>query len=126
MLTRIEVQNQAKERTIMEITSKDVGEVKVVELDGKLDTNTSIEAEGYFQGLVVSGSKKILVNCEKLDYVSSSGLRILLLTAQEARAAEGDLRLCGLNEYVQSVFHVSGFKGIFSIYDDENEALDKF
>ena len=113
-------------RGIMEITSKDVGDVKVVELDGKLDTNTSIDAEGYFQGLVVSGSNKILVNCEKLEYVSSSGLRIFLLTAQEVRAIDGDLRLCTLNEYVEGVFHVSGFKGIFSIYDDEEEALEKF
>ena len=110
----------------MEITSKDVGEVKVVEFDGNLDTNTSIDAEEYFKGLVVRGSNKILVNCEKLNYISSSGLRILLLTAQEVRAIDGDLRLCGLNEDVQSVFHISGFKGIFGIYSSENEALEGF
>ena len=110
----------------MEITSRDAGEVKIVELDGNLDTNTSIDAEGYFQGLVVRGNNKILVNCEKLNYISSSGLRILLLTAQEVRANDGDLRLCGLNEDVQSVFHISGFENIFRIHGSENEALEAF
>lgn len=110
----------------MEINSRDEGEVKVVELEGNLDTNTSPGAQEHLDQLVDGGSHKVLVNFEKLNYISSAGLRVLLATAKKLRANGGDLRLCSLNQNVQDVFEISGFSSILSVHAGEGEALDGF
>ena len=110
----------------MEISSRDEGEVKVVEVEGNLDTNTSPKAQEHLNGLLSGGSSKILINFAKLNYISSAGLRILLATAKQLRANGGDLRLCSLNQGVQDVFEISGFSSILSVHATEAGALDGF
>jgi anti-sigma B factor antagonist len=66
------------------------------------------------------------VNFEKLQYISSAGLRILLAAAKQLKAADGELRICDLNEVVKEVFDISGFSTIFKIFENETEALDSF
>ena len=110
----------------MEISSRDANGVVVVELDGNLDTNTSPAAQEFLDGLIDGGSGKILVSFEKLNYVSSAGLRVLLATARKMKAQGGDLRLCSLNQIVQDVFEISGFSSILSIHVDEADALREF
>ncbi len=111
---------------MLEVTSRDVGEVKVLEFEGNLDTNTSPDAQERLDGLVSGGSTKILINFGKLNYLSSAGLRVLLATAKRLRASSGDLRLCGLNESVDEVFEISGFSSILSVHGSESEALEGF
>lgn len=110
----------------MEIRDRKAGEVKVVELEGNLDTNTSPEAQQRLDEIVDGGSNKILANFEKLNYISSAGLRVLLSTAKKLRANGGDLRLCSLNREVQEVFEISGFSSILSVHASEADALDGF
>ncbi len=110
----------------MEIAVRDAGDVKVVGIEGHLDTNTSPDVEAQFSQLLDQGVKKILVNFEKLEYISSSGLRALLTTAKQLESTDGSLRVCSLNENVQEVFDISGFSVIFSVFGSESEALDGF
>ncbi len=110
----------------MEITTKDVNEVKVVQFQGHLDSNTSQEAEGYLKDLLDQQAKKILVDFEKLDYISSAGLRVLLCTAKQLKTYEGQLRLCRLNETVQEIFDMSGFSTILQVFETESQALEGF
>ena len=107
----------------MNITQRDAGEVKIIDLDGNLDTNTAPDAEDYLQKIVDEETKKILVNLEKLDYISSAGLRVFLSTAKQLKSSGGELRLCNLNETVQEIFDMSGFSTILSVSDQENAAL---
>ncbi len=88
----------------MKITVSDVGEVKVVRMEGSLDTQTSPEAQTQITQLIDQGATKIIVNFEELDYVSSAGLRILLTTAKQLKGNGGELRICGLNGDVQDSF----------------------
>jgi anti-sigma B factor antagonist len=110
----------------MEITIHDSNEVKIVRLDGELETNTSHDAEVSLSKLMDEGVKKILVDFKKLDYISSAGLRVLLATAQKLQAEDGALRVCNLNETVQEVFDISGFSTILSVFKTETEALNEF
>jgi len=66
------------------------------------------------------------VNLEKLDYISSAGLRVLLATAKKLKAIGGELRVCSLNEIVTEVFDISGFDLILTVLPSESEALDGF
>ena len=99
----------------MDIAIKDVGDVKVVQFTGHLDTNTSQQAEVSLNDLLGNQAKKILIDFEKLDYISSSGLRVLLSTAKQLKTVEGQLRLCGLNETVKDIFDMSGFSTILNV-----------
>jgi anti-anti-sigma factor len=110
----------------MKVTIQEVDSVTVVRIEGNLDTNTSPEAQEHFDGLLEQGASKILVDCAKVDYVSSAGLRVLLATVKGLTAAGGGLRISGLNETVREVFEISGFSTILSVFNTEAEALEGF
>ncbi len=110
----------------MEISINESGDVRVLSFQGNLDTNTSPDAESAINGLIDGGAQKLLVNFEKLDYISSAGLRVLLATAKKLKASGGDLKICCLNQTVQEVFDISGFATILSVTPTEEEALGSF
>jgi anti-anti-sigma factor len=110
----------------VEITTKDVNDVKVVQIEGELDTSSSPEAQKQLDQLREQGVKKILLDLAKLDFISSAGLRVLLATAQELKSDGGDLRVCSLNETVKEVFDISGFSTLLMVLDNEAKALAGF
>ena len=110
----------------MEIAVSEAGDVKVLRVDGKLDTKTSPDAQALLTELIEQGATKIVVNFEKLAYISSSGLRVLLAAAKQLKGNSGELRVCSLNEVVQEVFEISGFDTILAVKQTELEALEDF
>ena len=110
----------------MEISVKTANEVKVLAFEGSLDTQTSPYAQTQLSQLIEGGERKILVNLEKLAYISSAGLYVLLGSFKKLKAADGELRICGLNEMVGKVFDIAGFTLIFKIFGTESEALKEF
>ncbi len=110
----------------MQITVKTTNEVKVLAFEGRLDTQTSPDAQQQLTRLIEEGETKILVNFEKLEYISSAGLRVLLTAAKQLKAVDGELRVSGLNEIVKEVFDISGFDMILPISATESEALEDF
>ncbi|MHC4910777.1 MAG: STAS domain-containing protein [Planctomycetota bacterium] len=110
----------------MKIDMHEMAGVKVVRVEGKLDTNTTPEAELRLNEAVDQGASKILIDFENLDFVSSAGLRILLSTAKKLSARSGALRVCGLNETVRDIFDMSGFSTLLRVFDNEQDALADF
>ena len=110
----------------MQISVKTTNEVKILAFEGKLDTGTSPDAQQRLTRLIEAGGNRFLVNFEKLDYISSSGLRVLLTAAKQLKGNDGELRICSLNEVVAEVFDISGFTTIFKVFGSESEALDGF
>ncbi len=110
----------------MKISQRKASDVKIVDFEGNLDTNTSHDAEVELNQLLKQGAKKILVNFENLDYISSAGLRILLVTAKQLKSTDGDFRLCNLNGTVLEIFDISGFSTILNVFGTESEALEDF
>ena len=110
----------------MQISSESMENATVVRIEGNLDTNTSGEAHDHVNSAIDDGAEKIVVSLEKVDFVSSAGLRILLATAKRLSASGGSLRICGLNETVTEVFEISGFSTILNVFPSETEALSAF
>ncbi len=106
----------------MKIERQEVDDVTVVRLEGNLDTNTSTETEAYLSKAIEDGAAKIVVSFEKVDFVSSAGLRVLLATAKRLGGG-GSLMICGLNETVAEVFEISGFSTILNVFPSEADAL---
>jgi len=105
---------------------KKEGDISILSLTGSLDTNTSKEAEDQINKLLEEGSIKLLIDLTDLDYISSSGLRILLSTSKKLKPLKGEMRICGLNETVNEVFEISGFTMIFKIFKTIEEAKTSF
>ena len=83
----------------------------IVILEGRLDTTTAPEFE-TFLNTNVNGVESLTVNCEKLAYVSSAGLRVLLGAHKKMKGA---IKLVGVQELVMEVFEMTGFADIFAI-----------
>ncbi|MFT5098673.1 MAG: anti-sigma B factor antagonist [Planctomycetaceae bacterium] len=107
----------------MEVTIRDASDTKIIMLQGKLDTNSTPDVESEINSLLDSGANKLLINFEKLSYISSTGLRLLLATAKRLQSSKGDLRVCSLNEMATEVFELSGFTSIINVFASEQEAL---
>ena len=110
----------------MNISTREEGGVTVVGVEGNLDTSTAPEAQQHLDSLQDDGAQKILVDFEALGYISSAGLRVLLVTAKRLGGSGGSLRICGLNETVGEVFEISGFSVILSVFGTVEEAMEGF
>lgn len=110
----------------LDLSNRNVDDVTVVDLEGKMNTGTSPDADAYLCGLISGGSNKLLLNMGEVDYVSSTGLRVILATGKKVHTTGGRLALCNLNPSVGEVFRVSGFNSIFPVFDSEQDGLDSF
>ncbi len=107
----------------MDISRERDGEVVIVRLAGRLDSAAAAAAE---EGLLVALGgvpPRLALDMTGLSYVSSAGLRVLLVVAKKVQQQHGKLALFGLNPNVREVFAVSGFDTIFSIAADSGAAL---
>lgn len=98
------------------------GVVKIT-IDGRLDATTSPEAEKLINEVLAGGNVKLVVDLSRLEYISSAGLRVLLVAAKGVRQGKGNIVLCGLSEGVKEVFEISGFSSIFNITETLDEAM---
>lgn len=107
----------------MKMSVEQQGEVRLIHLSGRLDGTTMQEVEQGFLDLVEQGTTRFVFDLSELEYISSAGLRVMLLSVKKMRAIGGKIALCSLTENVQEVFHISGFSTIFSIFSVREEAL---
>lgn len=110
----------------MDFTVDELGDVRAVRIAGNLDSQTATVAQEQLMQLIDDGATKILVDFEDLNYISSSGLRMLLVAFKRLEGTSGQLRICNPNTMVREVFETSGFLEIFSVYTSQAEALDGF
>lgn len=108
---------------MIDISSRDERGTTVVEIEGKLNTESSPEAEKYINGLLNEGAINILFNLEHLDFVASTGLRVILLTGKKLAKVGGKLAICNPNLTVMDILKMSGFSNMFNVFDTEEEAL---
>ena len=87
----------------------------VVELEGELDTAHALEVEEAMQPLHEVSGKAITIDCTKLEYIASSGLRILLALLKSAKANGNKVVLSNLNDEIKDVFKMTGFIDLFVI-----------
>lgn len=110
----------------MEIETNEIDGVQVVDLIGKLDTITSPDAETKINELLNAGAQKMVINLERIDYLSSSGLRVFLGAAKKMMATGGKVALCNPNALVSEILQHSGFDTILEIKPTLKEALQGF
>lgn len=97
----------------MEIIKELEGTILSVSLVGRLDTNTAPELESEMNESL-EGVTELNLNFRKLDYVSSAGLRVLLVL-QKKMTKQGSMTICNVNDQIAEVFDITGFADILTI-----------
>ena len=96
----------------MTISKTQNGTDVTLAIEGRLDTMTAPDLEKEIAALTDVAS--LTVDCTKLDYISSAGLRVLLST-HKAFAKKGGLTVTNVNDTLLDIFEVTGFKDILNI-----------
>lgn len=109
----------------MEISSRKEKETLIVSPQGRIDANTAAEFEKSLADWIGRGEKALLLNFQGLEYISSAGLRSILVAAKQLKAQQGEVFFTGLKGSVQEVFKISGFHTLFKIFATEEEALKR-
>jgi anti-anti-sigma factor len=107
----------------MNITMEEKNECLYVSLDGKLDTLTSPELQPKLVSEIDRGFHKIILDFTKVDYISSAGLRVLLIAQKKVTPHGGSVVLLGINETLIELFEVSGFSHFFCFTETLDESL---
>ena len=97
----------------MNIQKTVTGTTLTVKVEGRLDTTTSPKLEKELRGSV-NGMTGLVIDFEKLEYISSAGLRVLL-AMQKIMNKQGEMRLINVSETVMEVFEITGFSDILTI-----------
>ena len=90
------------------------GNALTAELEGRLDTTA---APGFQEALQkeFDGTDTLTFDLEKLDYISSAGLRVLISALREMRKKRGSMKLIHVSEIIMEIFEVTGFADILTI-----------
>lgn len=82
-------------------------------LIGEMDTVAAVEAEEVLKPLYTTGGKDVIIDCTRLEYIASSGLRILLSILKGAKSSGSKVVMRGVNDDIKSVFKLTGFISLF-------------
>lgn len=107
----------------MDMTHRTENDIAIVNVTGKLDTTTSASFDSYLRNVATAGANHCVLAFDKLDYISSAGLRSVLMAAKLFAAKKGKLVLSGLDGAVKDVFALSGFDRVVRIDANAADAL---
>jgi anti-anti-sigma factor len=109
----------------LEVRTEVTDAMAVCRVVGRLDASTGPHLESAVASALGGGNPRILFDMGEVTFVSSAGLRVILMTAKQAAAAKGGLAIFGLRSAVNEVFEISGLHKFIPIASDETEARSK-
>ena len=98
----------------------------IIEIEGFLDAHTAPQFERAIQQALEAGQSRFIIDCGKLNYISSAGLGVFMSFIEEVREKGGDIKICGLVPKVRHTFEILGFQDIFDLLDDVPAAVRRF
>lgn len=107
---------------MLKIDESREGDVVVMNLDGRIDINTSADLD-FAAEPHVQGPTRLIVDLSGVQYVSSAGLRVFLMIAKKLQKTQGKLVLCSMGPMVRDVFDIAGFSKILQIESDRPAAV---
>ena len=107
----------------MEMKTARHGNVLSVEVVGRIDGSNAIEFEEAIRTLAAGRDRAMILDCSGLCYLSSAGLRAVLMSAKSLSNLDVRFALCDVSDHVLEVFKKSGFDQIISIHPSKAEAL---
>ena len=112
----------------MQVEAQRYADVLVVTVDGRVDY---VNAEEFKTALMpyltngTTGGNQVVLDLSRLEYISSAGLRVLMIAAREAKAKQGKLIAVALQPVVREIFEISKFTLVFQLFDSVQDALQQ-
>ena len=110
----------------MNVETSHTGSTAVAAVSGRVDSANAKEFEEELSAIIDKGATGLVVDCGELNYISSAGLRVLLLVAKDLQKKGAPFAICSLSGQVMELFTVSGFDQIIAIHDTRDLALASF
>ena len=110
----------------MDIEARHVGDVLIINISGRLDGLAAQDAQDRILNIVRDEDLRVLLNLEKLAYLSSAGLRVILQIAKLLDEKRGELKICKAAGGVRYTLDLVGFHSLIKIYDTEHDAFSTF
>ncbi|HNQ68148.1 MAG TPA: STAS domain-containing protein [Bacteroidales bacterium] len=109
----------------MEVTLKLEANLVIITIEGSIDGNTSGELQMQIMGKI-SESDNVILDLSKVDFISSAGLRVLLMVYRQIKVKNGKVVLVGISEEIKDVMSMTGFINYFQITDSIEDAQNIF
>jgi anti-sigma B factor antagonist len=110
----------------MELQSHTKGNIRILELAGRFDTQSVPEVGEWIQGATTSPPANVIVNLQDVTFLDSTALSTLVQGLKKSRSINGDLRLCGLQHPVRMIFELTRLDKAFEIFKTEEDAIEAF
>lgn len=108
---------------MLTINTEKKGDAAVMALEGRIDANCAKELETQCLSLIDGGERQVVMDFKGVNFISSAGLRVILLVAKRLEPLGGRVKLAGLNATLMDVFEISGFSKLFVIVPTVQDAL---
>ncbi|ADK30646.1 STAS domain-containing protein [Brachyspira pilosicoli] len=110
----------------MSLNIEDKGKAKVVKLEGKLDVNLSVSIESELDALIESGSINLILEISKVEYLSSSGIRVFINMMRKIKDKNGRLVLASVPDVIKKILKTVDLEDLFEVFDSVDDALATF
>lgn len=103
----------------MEINARKADGAEIIDLAGSLDIYTSIDLKNFFEQNVTENNKDVIINMEKLNYIDSSGIGMLIKQLNYVQELNGTLLIANMKPAIEKVFKVAGLTSYFQTMSEE-------
>ena len=110
----------------MEITAERHGTTLIAKTEGRVDGTNAREFQSALEESLDNSESGVILDMEQLSYISSAGLRVILLMAKTLQGKNTKFAVCSLSSSIQEVFQISGFDKIITVHATQDEALAAF
>ena len=107
----------------MEITAQRESETVIAKANGRIDSSNSREFHSDLEAVIAKDDPAVVLDFEEVSYISSAGMRVILLTAKSLWSSGVEFVLCSMNGSIREIFKISGFDKIIPIHGSQPEAL---
>jgi anti-sigma B factor antagonist len=108
----------------LDISTTREGNTCVIKVAGEIDVYTSPSLKSALVAAVSEGCRILIVDLDKVGFIDSSGLGVLVGALRRARETDGDLRIVSARETVVKIFRITGLDRVFPVYPTLDEARE--
>ena len=108
---------------MVNVSTERIDDVLSADVEGRIDGSNVVQFEEAVRVAIEDSDRAVIMNFENLAYISSAGLRAILLTAKSLQNRDAKLLLCSLSDRIREVFEISGFDKILPIHATKADAL---
>ncbi len=107
----------------MKVDTEQASGATIAKAVGRVDSTNARAFDDALETIIDESSQAVIVDLEALSYISSAGLRVILLAAKSLQKLDREFMICSLSDSIKELFEVSGFDKIITIHTSRAEAL---